>query len=180
MFTTDAREIGIERVLDRQLQRVEAPEELWYRVQTRRVPRPRLTVGRLAWALAALVPLAMVVWTLRVSQERLGEIRCGDAAEMRRWISTKTGLNIPLRQSAAVRLESARVLASAAVPAVEVAFHSGDRAVTLRVSRSVSRQGAAAPGHQFVTRDSWVMGDQVYVIDCPGDPAAGCTLCHAL
>lgn len=174
MFTT-----GIDQVLERHLQPVEAPEELWRRVQSARTRPSRAFSGRLAWALAALVPLLAVVWTLRVTQERLGEIRCGDAAEMRRWIAAKTDLDVPLRPSPAIRLESARVLASVAVPTVELSFRTGEHAATLRVSRTVPGHGGAS-GHHFVNRDSWMVGNQVYVIDCPEDPRAGCTLCHAL
>ncbi|HLJ51075.1 MAG TPA: hypothetical protein VKU01_33940 [Bryobacteraceae bacterium] len=177
MYTTETREIGIGRVLDRQLRRVEAPEELWRRIQAGRVSPPRPFNVRIAWALAAMVPLLAVAWTLRVSQQRLSEIRCGDASEMRSWIRAKTGLDVPLQRSASLRLESARVLASAAVPAVEITYHAGDRTGTLRVSKAAGRRAA---GHKFVSRDSWVMSDQAFVIDCPGDPRAGCTLCHAL
>jgi hypothetical protein len=50
------------KLLSKELGRVSAPEELWERIQYPQVARSRGVGRRLAWALAACVPVVAMVW----------------------------------------------------------------------------------------------------------------------
>jgi hypothetical protein len=47
------------KILEQNLGRVDAPPELWERVQNPRGPRPQ---RRMAWVLAAALPVVAIMW----------------------------------------------------------------------------------------------------------------------
>lgn len=203
MDKQELRNEWLEPVLTRHLGQVIAPDELWYRVHNNPpVPSAKSSVRQLAWALAATLAIVTVAWgfharrsgltasealairSLERGQDRL-EFRSGEVAQIRAWVETGTGIDIPLPSEtpAAVQMLGAHVV-KGAVPGVEVAYRVDDHDVVLLVSRA----GSSADGlskHRFLTSkgsrvSSWIMGGQLYTLACnnPGDIRAACVLCH--
>jgi hypothetical protein len=178
----------LEPALASSLGAVEAPEELWERLQNPRALRSAGSIRGLAWTLAAASALLAILWGLYPRREGNLELRSDEVAEVRRWVKDNTGLEIPLaaNPSPLVRLVGARVV-SKAPPTAEITFKVGDRDVTLVVSKAVRTPGQVA--HRFLTSESyrdakvssWTMRGQLYTLACatPGDLRAACLLCHA-
>lgn len=199
-------EAWLEPVLERHLGRVTAPEGLWDRVHNPAVRRSGNSTRRLAWAsAAALFALVVAAWGLRASRgsafanEALAvqaltrgpehlQFRSNSAMEIRSWVKTRTGIDIPFppetSSSKIVRLNGA----CAAGGTVEVAYRVGDQNATLIVTKAKS----APPGedrHRFLSGgyyqgrsvSSWVMRGQLYTIAyaVTGDFRTACLLCHA-
>ena len=169
----------LEHVLERHLGRTNAPEELWDRIQ--RPPEPGSWSPRqgMVWALATAVLLLAAFWGLNARGERV-ELRSADTAQIREWINTATGLDVPLpaKTPPSVRLICARVVNGDA----EIDYRAGNRDATLLVSRVGSASSGDA-GHRFLRGDLgvtiWTMGSQLYTLSgASGDSRAACTLCH--
>lgn len=193
--------------LKRHLGPVKAPDGLWDRVHgaevsgPERMATPRASWGTsLGWAAAALATVALVagitVWRNRElsSEERAVralsrtpdqlQFHSADLAELRTWVKTGTGLDIPLpvRTSSSVQLLGAYVNRSG-VPTAEISYRVGGVDTTLVVSR-IPMDGDGR--HQFVKSgsyhgsnfQSWTMRGQMYTI-ASVDARAGCLLCHS-
>ena len=191
--------------LSRHLGPVQAPDELWDRVNGTDVSQRVYTLASRKhvgwrWAAAALATVAVVagitVWQNREisGEERavlaLGrapdqlEFRSENLAEIRTWVKNGTGLDVPMpgRTSPVVRMIGARVN-RAGVPTAEIAYRVGDADVSLVVSR-IPQEGDGR--HQFVKSgtyhgssfQSWTMRGQMYTI-ASADAKVGCLLCHS-
>jgi anti-sigma factor RsiW len=109
-----------------------------------------------------------------------------DAAEIRAWVKTRTGIDIdlPAAQSTIaggpVRLLGARVIRFHGEPLAAIDYRTGDDVGTLVVSsgRSTAASNTGSSGHRLL---SWNMRNQTYTIAFPGarDARRACLLCHA-
>jgi hypothetical protein len=179
----------LESVLSRDLKKVEAPAELWERVQRPAAARRSSGAIRLVWSFAlGLVVIATAVLGLRGHESQAAgsaELRSGDPAQVRGWVRSNTGLDVALPGVLApsVRLMGARIV-NASVPSVEVAYRVGDHEATLLVART---SGSVATRHadlRTVNNDgkiTWVMHGQEYTLQGAGPEEArvACLLCHA-
>jgi hypothetical protein len=154
----------MEAALERGLGRVAAPPELWDRVRSPRVERPRVHMSVNAARMSACATLAIVIivllWGMRL---RTDELRSTSPSEIRNWVQAKTGMDVPLH---AGNLVGARVKPGGA----EIACRVGGHNISLLVSNDRDRRSPY----------SWVAGGQSYMLACsePADLAA-CMLCHA-
>ena len=195
--------------LARHLAPVKAPRDLWARIQGVRIQSPEVSPGQRPprsnagwiWAAGAvaLVALAagLTVWLSRdlSSEERavraLGrapeelQFRSADSAELRAWVKSGTGLDVPLpvRTASSVRVIGASVNRRKGTPTAEVAYRVGNVDVALAVSK-ISAGGDGR--HAFVKTGSyhgtnflsWTMRGQMYTIAAT-DTRVGCMLCHS-
>jgi hypothetical protein len=199
----------LEPVLTQNLERVEAPPELWERVQApARVTPVRRSRPALVWAVACalLVVTGAVVWKidtrldgtlssevfaakeLQRGFERL-EFRSENAEEIQAWIKNRTDLDIPLlpEPGASIRYVGASVATLEPVPTAEVVFRVGDREQLLMVAKADAKLSGAS--HRFLSSgkyhgarvSSWLMRGQVCTLACPipQNPQTACLLCHA-
>lgn len=148
----------IEPVLERSLRSVEAPHELWDRIEH---PRPVrvFPAWKLAFASLAVIAAAWAIYP-RTS------IESESAAQIREWVKARTGLDVPLAPAASVRMCGARVFGSS----VEIRFRVADRETTVQIAKAdhLSRS------HEF-NGSSFVWHGQSYTAS---DEAAACLLCH--
>jgi len=171
----------LEPELERGLQPVAAPAELWNRVQGARVAKA--SARRLVWAMAATVVLAAVALSkLPARHETLGDpqsaaFHCQNPAQLRAWVRANTGLDVPLRASLprSIQLIGARSVGDHA----EIAYRAGNRDGVLLVSRA---DGVAEQPHTRLSAkaSSWVMAGQRFTLACndPADFQLACKLCH--
>ena len=166
----------LEPVLERDLARVTAPEELWNRVQLPREQPARRPSLRLVWALAAAA-LILAVVSLRGSRSQL-EFHSRSASAIQAWIKANSGLNLdlPAQASASVQLLGAHIVPGSS-GAVEVSYRAGQYEARLLLSKDSG--GASAIRHS-VTHPAWSINGQRYLLSC-ADPAGlqiACLLCH--
>lgn len=191
-----------EAELRRHLRPVQAPGELWNRVQGGSLSA-KVSFTKPEWGSWAAVAAAMVVvvagftvWMNRsvTSEERAVralsrtpeqlQFHSGDLAEIRNWVRAGSNLDIPLRgePAPAVHLIGAS-LTRQGVPAVEISYRVGDMDARLVISK------AAADGdgrHAFVKSgsyhganfQSWTMRGEMFTI-AASDARVGCLLCHS-
>jgi hypothetical protein len=194
--------------LRRHLGPVKAPDALWDRVRSAEVSS--VHVGKsnvvkprgMAWQLAAagvavvLIAAGITVWLNRaLTGEELAvralnrpteqlEFRTEDLTEVRAWVKSGTGLDVPLpaHTSPTVHMIGAHVN-RAGVPAAEIAYRVGGVDATLVVTKA----GPSGDGrHAFVKSgsfhganfQSWTMRGQMYTIAAK-DARQGCLLCHS-
>jgi len=187
--------------LSRHLGPVQAPDELWDRVHGVRVVKQRPSRGMTwHWAAAALAMIAVVagatVWQNReISGEELAvralsrtpdqlQFRSADLAELRTWVKSDTGMDLPLpvRTAASVQLLGAYVNRKG-TPTAEISYRVAGVDATLVVSqiplegdgRHVFIKSGSFHGTNF---QSWTMRGQMYTI-ASADARAGCLLCHS-
>src|SRR5579872_2466414 len=111
-------------VLGEHLRPVAAPAELWDRVQ-----QPRRSRAFPLWKLAlASVVVIATAWALH---PRSASMESESAGQIREWVKARTGLDVPLVPSSAVRMCGARVVGSSA----EIRFRVQDRETTVLVAR---------------------------------------------
>jgi len=191
--------------LKRHLGPVKAPEELWDRVHgpqgsaSVHVWKPRRN-GVWQWAAAAAATVAIVagitVWQTRElsAEERAVralsrapeqlQFRTADLVELRTWVKSGTGMDLPLpvRTASSVELVGAYV-SGKETPTAEISYRVGGRDATLVVSK-IPMEGDGR--HRFVKSgsfhgssfQSWIMRGQMYTI-ASADARAGCLLCHS-
>lgn len=178
----------LESALSRELGKVEAPAELWERIQ-KPVAIRRETGGRpLAWVFAAVLFLVAGALGLRVRESHAAgpaELRSADATLIRNWVRSNTGLDLALPEvlGSSIHLEGARVVNPAA-PSVEVSYQAGGREATLLVARAAGSSGIRHADLRAVSNDgkiTWIMNGQVYTLSSAGPEEArvACLLCHA-
>jgi len=188
--------------LSRHLGPVKAPDELWDRVHGSEVSsskRAHSFKRQMAWgwaaaSLATVAVVAGIVWLNRdLSGEELAvralsrapeqmEFRSGDLTEVRTWVKTGTGLDVPLPGSTApsVRMIGATITRNG-TPTAEISYRVGTLDASLVVSKvegdgrhKVVKSGSYH-GANFV---SWTMRGQMYTI-AAADARVGCMLCHS-
>jgi hypothetical protein len=192
--------------LSRHLGPVRAPDELWDRVHGAEVSsshrvytsRPRTRAWQ--WAAAAAATVAVVagitVWQNRTlsgeeqavralsrAPEQL-QFRSADLAELRAWVKTDTGLDVPLpvHTSSSVQMVGAYVSRKGSTPTAEISYRVGGVDAALVVSR-IPMEGEGR--HAFVKSgsyhgssfQSWTMRGQMYTL-ASADARVGCLLCH--
>jgi hypothetical protein len=193
-------ESWLESALRRDLMRVEAPAELWERVQNPPAQRRETGAKPLAWALAALLVVAAVLGLRARESHAAGavtaDLQSGDPAQIRAWVRSSTGLDIALPDvlSQSVRLVGARVV-NPTVPSVQVAYRVGDRDATLLVARTSDSGSIRHADLRTVNNDgkiTWIMHGQMYTLSgagplsctsplpctSPDDARVACLLCH--
>jgi hypothetical protein len=157
----------IEPALERHLDRVSAPEELWERVRNPVVRRKKsvpMSVNAAGMSACATM-LLLAVWFF-VGH---GGLRSRDAGEIRAWVKDKAGIDVPLRAHAAgVQLTGASVRKGA----VEIVYRVGERDGRLVVGGPPSASGARV--------FTWSMDGRTYTLECatPADLKIACNLCH--
>jgi hypothetical protein len=192
--------------LSRHLGPVKAPDELWDRVHgngvhgahaVRSRPSRRITWQ---WAAAAVATVAVVVgvtvWLNRsLTIEELAiralsrppeqlEFRTEDLTELRSWVKSGTGLDVPLpgRTSPTVHMIGAHVNRKG-VPTAEIAYRVGSVDARLVVSKAPpdgdGRHAFVKSGsYHGANFQSWTMRGQMYTIAAT-DARVGCLLCHS-
>jgi hypothetical protein len=162
----------LEPALEMHLEHVRAPEELWGRTQNpnRIQPARQPAAGRTVCLTVALVLLTLWFYPWH------RQLRSGDAAEIRAWVRTQSGVDVPLQtqSSGRLRLTGARVVKSS----TEITYQVGDRDGRLVVAKGGSNARHSAPAGARVF--TWSMNGQVYTLACtaPEDLRIACSLCH--
>ena len=191
-----------ESELSRHLGPVQAPDELWDRVHSTRVVTDVVPSRGMTWqwAAAALAMIAVVagvtVWQNReISGEELAvralgrtpdqlQFRSADLAELRTWVKSDTGMDVPLpvRTAPSVQLIGAYVNRKG-TPTAEISYRVAGIDATLVVSK-IPLEGDGR--HAFIKNgsfhgtnfQSWTMRGQMYTI-ASADAKVGCLLCHS-
>ena len=101
-------------ILERNLGRVEAPAELWDRVQGGR--ESRASRAWLPWIVAACASVAMAGIFYRPT------VQSNDPATIREWVKARTGMEVPLAQQHQMQLTGARVVNGGKI---EIEYKSG-------------------------------------------------------
>jgi hypothetical protein len=192
----------LEEELIHHLGPVEAPEELWNRIQAPPVRRRSNALGWAAWPVAALLAITAVTATVRqvmrahapvddlnaLATDELRELgsdpqkldfHSSDPLAIQTWVTAKTNLRLTLPTSnGAVRLLGARLIERDRAPIAAVAYRVGEERAALLISRATSGEGTAR--HVFTKGlSSWSMRGQVYSLACSAkDPRVACVLCH--
>jgi len=195
------QEQWVETSLRRDLVQVEAPAELWDRVQGAPVAGRPSSRWPMVWALAGAVLVVILAARTRepsipiesapaLAEASRLEFQSGDPARVRAWANAQAGIDVALPDALppSVRLIGASVV-NRIEPAVQVAYQVGDRGATLRVEKLVAK---AAQGGVLRHADlraepnrsgkiMWVMRGQMYTLECfgPEDARVACLLCHA-
>jgi len=187
----------IQPLLAQNLERVEAPQELWNKIQTPPTVTP-LRPGRPVFVWAAVTALILVItaavtWkiharldgtlfnevlaakALQRGSENI-EFRSEKAEEIQAWIKGRTDLDIPLlpEPGAKIHLVGASVAAWQPVPTAEVVYRVGDREEVLLVAKADPKLSGNA-SHRFLSSgqyqgsrvSSWLMRGQVCTLACP-------------
>jgi hypothetical protein len=149
-------------------------------------------------ATVCLLAAAFAYWHRPASREALAlaalqqdpqdlEMRSGTAGEIRTWVKRKTGLDLPLPESApeCIRMSGACSVKGAR-PMVEVAYRMNGRKAVMLVSKAAGLPDDTR--HRFLKSESvsgarvssWVMRGQLYTLAFAGggDAREECRLCH--
>jgi hypothetical protein len=198
---------NLDPVLKKHLSRVEAPANLWSQVRgARAVPNQARASWMTTWATVAAAfavvaggwtmwnqlrtPLtveAMAIAALDRNPEDL-TLRTEDAASIRKWVKTNSGIDIPLppKHASVIRIQGARVSGETNRMA-EISYQVGEFRAALLVTKNPS--GATAyPKHDFRGSDafqaarvtSWSLKGQSYTLawSAPDESRTPCLLCH--
>jgi hypothetical protein len=195
--------------LARHLGPVNAPDQLWDRVHgaasAGRSVRTTPTAWNPAWAWVSAVALVAIaagltVWLNRdpnrgMTSEQIAvralsrtpdqlQFRSADLTELRTWVKSGTGLDVPLpvRTASSVQMVGAYVSRKGTTTA-EISYRVGGVGVALVVSK-IPLEGDGR--HEFVKAgsyhdanfQSWTMRGQMYTI-ASADAKMGCLLCHS-
>lgn len=213
MHRPDPHELWLEPMLDRHLAPVTAPDRLWDLVQHPPTPRRKLFTPAPLLVPAFVILLAAATWSLLprfshressnevlaiqalASQPEDLELRADTITEIRAWVKSRTGLDIPLPGTTVDAVQMTGVCAvKGGTPAVEVAYRVGGRHAALLVSKAGFPQQDDGK-HRFLKCESvgaarvssWTMRGQLYTLAyaATGDDALGagkdeCLLCHTV
>jgi hypothetical protein len=173
----------IETVLERKLDRVAAPEELWERIDNRSLTvavqtershiRDRVPV--LSWAVVGAILVVVLVWGFRPRRDLV--IQSDSATQIREWVKANAGLDVSLAESPQIRLTGARLLRGD----LEIACRVGDHRAKLLVSKGNSTLQHGAQPTKAGSTVSWGLTGRVYTLACatPEDLKIACMLCHS-
>jgi hypothetical protein len=172
---------GLDLELQRQLQRVSAPQELWRRIQTgtrtKGVPRVRWHL----WASAATAALVLF-FLMRGTADKL-DFRSNDPEQIRAWVQSHAGIDVPLVSGRFVRFIGVALLPDSR-HAVCVSYRVGGNKGKLVIAGG----GSGGPKHTSMRYLSyggahilaWVAAGQSYAIAAPPENLQlTCALCHA-
>jgi hypothetical protein len=112
------------------------------------------------------------------------EFKSNQISEVRRWIRSRTGIDIPLlmQSDASVEMMGASI---AETGAVEVRYRVGGQQASLLVSRfggvSAEHRHLSGDSLPYATTVSWSTGQQSYTlaVERAGGMRAACVVCHA-
>jgi hypothetical protein len=171
----------LESELARGLHRVAAPEVLWDKIQAfqnrdrKEVLVPTFSREKLTWALLAASLAAALIWGIPAHRS----IQSASATQIREWVKTNTGLDVPLvGDPSPLRLASANLSRQG----IEIACRIGNHPAKLLISKNKSIPAAkhAALNNNDSTI-SWGMSNRTYTLACatPADLHIACLLCHS-
>lgn len=182
--------------LQRQLRPVDAPEELWARIQTRtrakHTPNLRWLAGAFAGAAIVLCCLMLrsnatghlaktAAQELAARSERV-DFRSNDPAQIRAWVRSRAGMDVPLASAGSVRFLGVALLQESPC-VVCVSYRIGGK----RGDLVIARGGSRGPKHSSMQHLSsgnasilaWAAAGQTYVVAAPVDNLQlTCSLCH--
>ena len=169
----------LEDALRKHLGPVNAPAELWERVQEGQAGQ---AVWRfpMAWAAAAvMLVMAVAGWALWRTGTRPTEIRSANATEVHDWVLVNSGLDVPLaaKPSSLVEILGASIDRAGKLIAI-ITYQVGEMRATLLVSKDSSGR---SPHKGTEMASTWTMGGQSYTLAVagPGDLRTACLLCHS-
>jgi len=200
----------LDPVLVQHLRRVPAPPELWYHVHR---PSPQCagtpSRRRLWLALATVGPIAIAAFALTILVPRAAnrndnvlralargpddlELRSDGVAEIRSWVKTRLGIDIPLPEKTA---DTVRLTGACAVrgetPTIEIDYRVGTHKAALLVSKAALGIRQETPHHAMRCESidgtrvsSWTMRGQAYTLafatsgTSPAAQRPECLLCH--
>jgi hypothetical protein len=173
----EASKMWIEPALARHLGRTNAPAGLWERVAQPRMPRPVLWNFRLVCGVAAILLAAALLWGFYPSRNPALDFRSAKPDQIRLWVKTNTGLDVPLHNSASARLIGASAVRSP-VPGARIVYRVGAKDVALTVRTVGTPVLGASKGDSVF---SWTARGQRYTVACSDaeELRIGCLLCHA-
>ena len=179
----------LDLALSQELRPVEAPEELWRRVQAARRPgataHRTIRFGLPAFATVAVLLAVTVLWSGRrgagleavAARELAGpaslQMHSNDAAEIGAWLRREAGVDVALPPGHA-KLEGARVIREHGAVIGAVSYRVGNESALLLVARAGESFRAPAK-HGGLT---WQRQQQVYAVACSSPGPAACALCH--
>jgi|SRR6266850_6502095 len=168
----------IEPILERKLDRVAAPEELWDRIDkpvAGRFPNRDRKGAVLAWTLVAAMLVVVLMWGLRPRRDLV--FRSESATQIREWVKANAGFDVPLLGSGEVHLAGARWVRGD----VEVSCRVGNHQAKLLVSRGISSLRHGTQPAMARSTVSWGMSGRLYTLACatPEDLRIACLLCHS-
>lgn len=166
---------GLDKVLDKHLGRVSAPDQLWNRVQN---PRQEMTARTApawpVWATAvatlALVAGGTATWMLHSPRQPLTmeemavralikepsslRFQSREASEIRNWLRSNSDIDVPIPplHSAMVEIEGADVLEGATV--AEISYKVGDHRAALLITKDPSGK-RTYPRHEVRPSESF-------------------------
>lgn len=174
----------LEPVLRRGLRRAPAPPALWNRIAGTRLEEahsePKQTFIRvLACASLATASLLAVAWGYYPNARV--DFRSDQVTEVRNWIRSRTGFDIPFTAQPDRRVEMMHA-SIASTGTVEVRYRAANQDALLVVSRS----SGGLPDHhhlrdiESLTSVSWTSGRQAYTLSVQraGDMRSACLVCH--
>jgi hypothetical protein len=133
------------------LTRVQAPDELWARIQAP-VARQQRPVA-IRWAVPVAIAACVVVLLARpVHEDRV--FASSDPAAVAKWMAHEAGVTVPLRPADGMRIKGARIVRSGVV---RVSYEVDGKAGSVMIERGT--------GH---------------VVTAAATDSAACRLCHTL
>jgi len=196
----------LEEELASHLHSVAAPADLWERLEKPDIPAAQPVKGwRVVWPVPAFAMLALAAvtwWQFSLNRDPALDVRdtavrdmansnldfrTGNCAELQDWLKSNAKLDVPLPANpVAVEVLGARLIERHGSRIAAIAYRVAVGAATLFVGRARSRAKEEHPVTRIASLHgseliSWSMRDQAYALvsDSPGDPRAGCRLCHA-
>ena len=167
----------IEDVLRQHLGPVSAPPELWDRVQ-RGSPRPSPSRFHVWATAAAMLAVTVTGWALWKASSPM-EIHSASANEVRAWVLSNAGLDVPLpaQPSSLVEILGASIDRAGKLIA-RISYKAGGAEATLSVTKDDSGD---APHRGDSLSSNWTMKGQSYTlaVAAPADLKAACLLCHS-
>jgi hypothetical protein len=182
MHTEDTSNTWIQPVLTRHLGQTTAPSGLWERVAQPRMPRSTVSNVQMAWAFAAVLLVAALLWGFHPGANRALEFRSSQPGQVEAWVKANTGLEVPLHASSSARLIGASAIRGGE-PAARIIYRVGANNVALLVA-GVGAKSAIAANIATNKGDSvfsWTARGQRYTVACADaeELRIGCLLCHA-
>jgi len=148
----------IDLQLAHSLTRVQAPDELWARINAPVVRRRPIAIR---WALpAAIAACVMVLLARPVREDRV--FTSSDPAAVAKWMAHEAGVTVPLRPSPEVRIAGARIVRSGVV---RVSYEVDGKAGSVLIARGAGASPCKISGHTVIAADA---------------SSAACRLCHSL
>ena len=147
---------------------VNAPDELWARINAPVAQRKR--PGAIRWAVPVAIAACVMVLLARpmdLSRMAAGELRGGrlefvsnDPVAVERWLAHQGGMSVPLRPAAGVQVRGARMVKHSVAA---VSYEVDGNPATVLIARGSGVSPCKLPGYTVVVANA---------------NAAACRLCH--